>query len=405
MNASGLSPDQIKLQARARELAAGPVARRAAEVDRTEQYPWDNVELLKDAKLLGMTIPQQYGGQGKNWLDAVLVIEALSAACSVTGRIAVETNMGAISAVMAYGSDEQKKLAADMVLSGDKPAICITEPEAGSDANGMTTRADKKGNRYVVNGRKHWITGGGVSRLHLIFAKVYDEKGNEEGIGGFLAIRDETAGLKITKREPTMGLRGIPEAVIDFEDMELPPSALVMPPRGLKKGFADLMNAYNSQRVGAATVALGIAEGAYELALDWSEKRHQFGRPINEFQGLQWKLADMSIKLSRGAGAGLRRRPLGRRRISRHAAGGTGQGLHLGERHPGGERRAAVLRRARLLARAAAGAHGARRAHVHHRRRHGGGAAQRRGGGTAQEEAASVTRRLGERRLTELAST
>ena len=156
---------------------------------------------------------------------------------------------------------EQKKMAADMVLAGDKPAICITEPDAGSDANGMTTRADKKGNRYVVNGRKHWITGGGVSRLHLIFAKVYDEKGNEEGIGGFLAIRDETAGLKITKREPTMGLRGIPEAVIDFEDMELPPSALVIPPRGLKKGFADLMNAYNSQRVGAATVALGIAAG------------------------------------------------------------------------------------------------------------------------------------------------
>ena len=95
-----------------------------------------------------------------------------------------------------------------------------------------------------------------------------------------------------------MGLRGIPEAVIDFEDMDVPPSSLVIPPRGLKKGFADLMTAYNSQRVGAATVALGIAQGAYQLALDWSEKRHQFGRPINEFQGLQWKLADMSIKLS-----------------------------------------------------------------------------------------------------------
>ena len=109
----------------------------------------------------------------------MLAIEALSAACAVTGRIAVETNMGAISAVMAYGSEEQKKMAADMVLAGDKPAICITEPDAGSDASGMTTRADKKGNRYVINGRKHWITGGGVSRLHLIFAKVYDEKGNE----------------------------------------------------------------------------------------------------------------------------------------------------------------------------------------------------------------------------------
>ena len=298
MNASGLSPDQLKLQARVRELAAGPVAKRAAEVDRTEQYPWDNVELLKDAKLLGMTIPQQYGGQGRNWLDAVLVIEALSAACSVTGRIAVETNMGAISVIMAYGSEDQKKLAADLVLSGDKPAICITEPDAGSDAGGMTTRADRRGNRFVINGRKHWITGGGVSRLHLIFAKVYDEQGAFEGIGGFLAIRDETKGLKITKREPTMGLRGIPEAVIDCEEVDLPPSALVVPPRGLRKGFADLMTAYNSQRVGAGTVAMGIAAGALDLAVDWVKEREQFGRPIGEFQGLQWMLADMQTQLT-----------------------------------------------------------------------------------------------------------
>src|SRR5690348_12871407 len=177
MNASGLSADQLKLQARARELAAGPIAKRAAEVDRTERYPWDNVDLLKDARLIGMTIPTQYGGQGKSWLDAVLAIEALSSACAVTGRIAVETNMGAISAVMAYGSEEQKKLAADLVLSGDKPAICITEPDAGSDAMAMTTRADRRGDSYVINGRKHWITGGGVSRLHLIFARLFDEAG------------------------------------------------------------------------------------------------------------------------------------------------------------------------------------------------------------------------------------
>src|SRR5262245_37248338 len=238
MNASGLSDDQVKLQARARELAAGPVARRAAEVDRSEQYPWDNVELLKDARLIGMTIPWQYGGQGKGWLDAVLAIEALSQACAVTGRIAVETNMGAISAIMAYGSEDQKKLAADMVLSGDKPAICITEPDAGSDAAGMMTRADRRGNRFVINGRKHWITGGGVSRLHLSCAKVYSAHGQLEGIGGFLASSDEARGMKITKGEPAMGLRGIPEAVIDCEEVDLPPAALVVPPRGLKKGFA-----------------------------------------------------------------------------------------------------------------------------------------------------------------------
>ncbi|MSO77773.1 MAG: acyl-CoA dehydrogenase [Alphaproteobacteria bacterium] len=293
-----LSIDRRALQARARELAQGPIRARAAEVDASETYPWDNVARLVEAGLVGMTIPTRYGGQGRSFLDAVLVIEEMSQACSVTGRIVVETNMGAISAVMAYGSEEQKRLSADLVLKGDKPAICITEPEAGSSASDMTTRADKRGNRYVLNGKKHWITGGGVSRLHLIFARVYDEAGNEEGIGGFLAIRDETPGLVIAGREPTMGLRGIPEAEIRFEEMELPPAALLVPPRGLAKGFADLMNAYNSQRVGAAAVALGIAQGAYELALAYSETRRQFGRPINEFQGLQWKLADMSIRLA-----------------------------------------------------------------------------------------------------------
>ncbi|MDP6344317.1 MAG: acyl-CoA dehydrogenase family protein, partial [Alphaproteobacteria bacterium] len=179
-----------------------------------------------------------------------------------------------------------------------KPAICITEPGAGSAASEMTTRADKRGNRYVLNGAKHWITGGGVSKLHLIFARVFDETGEEEGIGGFIAVRDETEGLKIGKREPTMGLRGIPETEVIFEDMEVAPSMLVLPPRGLKKGFADLMNAYNSQRVGAATVALGLAEGAYRLALDYARQREQFGRPIFEFQGLQWMLADMSTRLA-----------------------------------------------------------------------------------------------------------
>jgi hypothetical protein len=199
---------------------------------------------------------------------------------------------------MAYGSEEQRRLAAELVLAGDKPAICITEPGAGSAASEMTTRADKRGNRYVLNGGKHWITGGGVSRLHLIFARVFDERGEEAGIGGFIAIRDETPGLVIGRREPTMGLRGIPEAEILFQDMEVAPAMLVMPPRGLKKGFADLMNAYNAQRVGAATVALGIADGAYRRALAYSQTRKQFGRPICEFQGLQWMLADMSIKIA-----------------------------------------------------------------------------------------------------------
>ena len=297
-----LSADQRTLQARVREFAQDHVRKRALETDQSEQYPWDTVEKMVEAGFFGMTVPTIYGGQGRPYLDAVLLIEEMAKECGVTGRIAVEANMGAISAIMAYGSDEQKKLAADLVLAGDKPAICITEPAAGSAATEMTTRADKRGNVYVLNGAKHWITGAGVSRLHLIFARVFDEAGEEQGIGGFIALRDETEGLRIGQREPTMGLRGIPEAEVFFEEMVVPPANLVLPPRGLKKGFADLMTAYNSQRVGAGAVAFGLALGAYERALAYANEREQFGRPIAEFQGLQWMLADMSIQLEASRG-------------------------------------------------------------------------------------------------------
>lgn len=292
-----LSAAQKSLRDRASELARDVVQPVAAETDRTEQYPWHVVAALKDAGFTGMTVPKRLGGQGLSFLDTAVVIEQFSKVCGVTGRIVVEANMGGISAVMHYGSEAQKAFAAPFVLDGDKPAICITEPDAGSAASEMTTRADKRGNGYVLNGKKHWITGGGVSRLHLIFARVFDEQGNHQGIGGFLAVRDETQGLRIGEREPTMGLRGIPETEVFFEDMFVPAGQVVLPPGGFRRGFAELMNAYNSQRVGAATVALGIAAGAYEVALDFVQEREQFGRPIAEFQGLQWMLADMSIQL------------------------------------------------------------------------------------------------------------
>jgi hypothetical protein len=292
-----LTDEQKALRARARDLAESVVGPRAAEVDRTETYPWDIVEALRDAGFTGMTVPVEYGGPGHSFLDAVLVVEEMARQCGVTGRIAVEANMGAISAVMAYGTEAQKRLAAGFVLEGDKPAICITEPEAGSAASLMTTRADRRGDSYLLNGTKHWITGGGVSRLHLVFARVFDENGAEEGIGGFLAVRDETPGLVVGRREPTMGLRGIPETEILFQDMEVAADMVVVPPSGFGRGFAELMNAYNSQRVGAGTVALGLAAGAHDRAVAFVKERHQFNRPVAEFQGVQWMLADMATRL------------------------------------------------------------------------------------------------------------
>jgi len=293
-----LSRDQIALRARARAFSQGVARPRAAAIDRDEQYPWDIVKALAEAGFLGMTMPKALGGKNASYLDAVLVIEEMAKSCTVTARIVVETNMGVMPTVMAYGSVAQKKLAARLVLEGDKPAICITEPEAGSDTLAMTTRADKRGDTYVINGKKHWITGAGVSRLHLIFARVFDERGQELGIGGFLAVRDVDKGLRMTRREQTMGLRGMPEGELVFENLEVPAGMAVLPPSGFARGFAALLNAYNSQRVGAGTVAMGTAAGALDHALEWAKTREQFGRPIGEFQGLQWMLADMQTQLT-----------------------------------------------------------------------------------------------------------
>ena len=294
----GLSSDEIALQQRARAFSREVARPRAAQIDRDEQYPLDIVKALGQAGFLGMTMPKALGGKDASFLDTVLVVEEMAKSCTVTARIVVETNMGALSTVMAYGSEVQKKLAARLVLEGDKPAICITEPGAGSDAMAMATRADRRGDKFIINGKKHWITGAGVSRLHLIFARVYDEKGDALGVGGFLAVRDEAKGLHATKREQTMGLRGMPEGELTFENLEVPADMAVLPPSGYRRGFADLMNAYNSQRVGAGTVAMGIAAGALELALDFAKEREQFGRPIGEFQGLQWMLADMQTQVT-----------------------------------------------------------------------------------------------------------
>ena len=297
----GLSRELKDFQEKVRQIARAEIEPHAAETDRSEQYPWHCVDVLKREGFMGMTIPVAYGGRGASYLHAVVLIEEMAKACSTTGRICVESNMGALGAIMKYGNEAQKRLAASLVLSGDKPAICITEPEAGSAATEMTTRADREGDHYVLNGKKHWITGGGVSRLHLIFARVFED-GAEQGIGGFIVVRDPGTsapkGMVVGKREPAMGVRGLPETEIVLDHLEVARDMVVIPPQGVRRGFAGLMDAYNGQRVGAATVSLGIAESAYELALEYAKKRHQFGRPIAEFQGVQWMLADMSIQLA-----------------------------------------------------------------------------------------------------------
>jgi alkylation response protein AidB-like acyl-CoA dehydrogenase len=287
-----LTPEQDALRARARELADSVFAERAAKWDASEEYPWENVKDLAAAGFMGMTIPAAHGGGERPLLDVVLVIEEIARACGITGRIVVEGNLGTVGALLAYGTEAQKRRYFPWVLEGEKPAIAISEPAAGSAATDMTTSVEDCPRGYRVNGHKCWITGAGTSRLYLVYARFGNRPG-ADGIGGVFVEKD-TPGFRIGRRELMMGLRGIPEGELHFEQCEVPRENLLVGPGD---GFKKLMRAYNGQRLGAATVALGLAQGAYERALAYAGTRKQFGRAIGDFQGLRWKLADMAIKL------------------------------------------------------------------------------------------------------------
>ncbi|MBI4638860.1 MAG: acyl-CoA dehydrogenase family protein [Candidatus Rokubacteria bacterium] len=287
-----LTPEQEALRSRARELADSVFAGRASRWDEREEYPWDNVKDLVAAGFMGMTVPREFGGADRPLLDVVLVIEEIARACGVTARIVVEGNLGTVGALRAYGSETQKRIYLPWVLEGEKPAIAISERNAGSAATDLETCAEETGQGFLLTGHKRWITGAGTSRLYLVYARLGERPG-AEGIGGLLVERD-TPGFTIGPREPMMGLRGIPEGQLHFERCLVPSANLLLAP---PDGFKKLMRAYNGQRLGAATVALGLAQGAYERALAYATERRQFGRPIADFQGIRWKLADMALEI------------------------------------------------------------------------------------------------------------
>lgn len=290
-----LTAQQKMLVDLADRLGREEFAAKAARWDREHEYPHENVEVLRRAGLLGMTIPKRFGGPERPLIDVVLAIEQIAKYCGVTARIVVETNVGALGAIMAYGTEAQQREVARRILEeGDKPAIGMTEPGAGTDLTALKTTAVERDGCYIVNGTKHWITGGGISRTNLIFARIVDREGNDQGIGGILVDRG-TPGFSVGRVEDAMGLRGIPEAELVFDDCEVPAANLVV--RDPNDGFKKLMNGYNAQRIGASSVAMGIAQGAHDLAVDQMCRREAFGKKLKDFQGLQWMMAESEMKL------------------------------------------------------------------------------------------------------------
>jgi 3-sulfinopropanoyl-CoA desulfinase len=286
-----LSAEQTALQAQARTLADQEFRERAARWDEREEYPWENVKQLAEAGLMGMTVPPAYGGRGRAIHDVILAIEQVARVCGVTGRILVDSNLGPVGAIAHYGTETQKRKYLPRVVGGDKPAIAITEPDAGSAASDLATRAERDGDGWALTGVKRWITGAGVSRTYVVFCR-FDGIPGPEGIGA-LIVESDTPGLAVTRRERAMGMRGIPEGEVVFDRCRVPGENLLLPAGGFKR----LMSAYNGQRLGAAAVALGLAQGALEAAVQHAGEREQFGKPIGHFQGLRWMVADMALQV------------------------------------------------------------------------------------------------------------
>ena len=287
-----LTDDQQRLKQRAAVFARDVVQPRLAEMDRTNEYPWDIVRGLADEGFMSLTIPKEYGGAGRPLIDAILVSEEIAKVGGVVARIVVDANTAVQKTIVEYGTEEQKRTFLPPIGKGDKPVIAITEPEAGSAATWMKTTATRDGDHFVLNGRKCWITGAGVSKRYLVFAR-FDGKAGAEGIGALL-VEADTPGLTVPRIPMMMGLRGMPEGDVSMVDCRVPVKNVVAYPGD---GFKKLMRCYNLQRIGAASVALGIAQGAFDLAAVYATERKQFGKPIGDFQGLQWMLADMHIQL------------------------------------------------------------------------------------------------------------
>ncbi|MCB9289730.1 MAG: acyl-CoA dehydrogenase family protein [Lewinellaceae bacterium] len=288
-----LSEAQQNLVKEAREFALLEVAPYAAQWDQEEHIPRRQIKKLADAGYFGMTIPEEYGGRGLSAIDAILVIEEIARHCGISGRLIVDHNFGAAITILNFGTEEQRERVLPTICNGETlMSIGMTEPGAGSALTDLVTSATEDGGEYILNGKKHWITGAGEREYTLVYARFNGVAGTR-GIGAILVHKD-MPGFRYAGRIPSLGVRGVQEGILEFENLRAPKENLVVPPGS---AFRRLMSAYNGQRVGASAVALGIAQGAFDFAKDYADKRRQFGKRITDFQAIQFKLADMAIDI------------------------------------------------------------------------------------------------------------
>jgi alkylation response protein AidB-like acyl-CoA dehydrogenase len=289
-----LSDEQRAIQQLVHDLCIESVEPRAAEIDARGEFPWDIKGLFARHDILGIPFPPEYGGVSGSALTVVLAVEEISKVCVSSSLILSVQSLGSLPIVLG-GTDEQKRRFLPPLASGEKlAAYALTEPGSGSDAGGMRTRAVRHGDTYVLNGSKTFITGGSVADIIVVFARTdRDGQGEAREISAFV-VEKTMPGFRVGKLEKKLGIRGSPTAQLFFEDVAIP-AANRLGPEG--QGFKLAMRVLDHSRPGIAAQALGIAEGAFAVARRYAGERKQFGKPINEFQAIQFMLADMATAI------------------------------------------------------------------------------------------------------------
>ena len=292
MAVSHLSEDEQTLIEAIHEIARERVAPRAAEIDHTGEYPWDMKELLAQQDILAMPFPEEYGGLGSSELAVVMAVEELSRYCATTGLILAVQQLGAMP-IMLAGTEAQKRAYLPRLASGEwLSAYGLTESGSGSDSAAMQTFAVRKGDTYILNGSKRFITNGGLAQVNSIFA-ITDRAVGTRGISGFIVEKD-FPGFSVGRIEDKMGIKGSQTAELIFNDCEVPAENLL----GREgDGFKVAMMTLDRTRIGIGAQALGIAQGALDLAVEYAQQRVQFKKPIAANQGIQFMLADMATKV------------------------------------------------------------------------------------------------------------
>jgi alkylation response protein AidB-like acyl-CoA dehydrogenase len=284
-----LTEEQRLLRDAVRTLADELVAPRAADIDRSGEFPADMKDLLAGQDILGLPFPERHGGLGGDLLTVCLAVEQLSRACATTGLILAVQELGALPLLLAGTEEQQARWFPDLAAGGTLIAFALTEPEAGSDAAAVRTRAVRDGDAYVIDGTKRFISQGSVADLVTVFAVTDPEADRHHRLSCFIVPAD-SPGFRVVRVEHKMGIRGSPTAELAFDGVRIPADHRV----GAEgEGFSIAMRTLDRSRPGIAAQAVGIAQGALEAATAYARERRQFGRAIGEFQMIQAMLADM----------------------------------------------------------------------------------------------------------------